>query len=103
MARSSPLPDRLQYLQPFRDLFGSRADEVDETTASTPLMELLQKRVAGLSAEDAKKLLSEDIAALELWLAAPEQRDDCLHFASGVFQIASPADLLEQFRKETEA
>jgi len=102
MARSNPLPGRLQYLQPFRDQFGSHPDEVDETAASAPLMELLQKRIAGLAPAAAEKLLAEDIAELERWLTAPEQVNDCLHFASGFF-LMSPAELVQQIRKEAEA
>ncbi len=100
MAKLNPLPERLQYLQPFREKFASRPDDLNEDTGYTPLLELLQKRIAGLSDETAEKLLAEDIAELDKWLAAPEQTNDCLHFAEGVFLIASPADLLKQLKEE---
>lgn len=102
MPRISPLPERLQYLQPFRKRFASRQpEELNEDTGFTPLLALLSKRIAGLSVEDAEKLLEEDMAALQSWLSAPEQINDCLHFAAGVFLIAPPAELVEQIWEET--
>jgi hypothetical protein len=100
MAQLKPLPERLQYLQPFREKFASKPDDLNEDTGYAPLLELLQKRIAGLSDEAAEKLLAEDIAELQNWLAAPELVNDCLHFAEGVFLIASPADLVKQVKEE---
>jgi hypothetical protein len=100
MAELNPLPERLQYLQPFRKKFASRPDDLNEDTGYAPLLELLQQRTAGLSDDAAEKLLALDIAELDKWLAAPEQVNDCLHFAEGVFLIASPADLLKQLKEE---
>jgi hypothetical protein len=100
MAQLKSLPTRLEYLQPFRKKFASCPDELNEDTGYEPLLELLQKRIAGFSDEAAEKLLTEDIAELEKWLAAPEQVNDCLHFAQGVFLIASPPDLLKQIKEE---
>lgn len=99
MAQSQPLPKRLQYLQPFRKKFASRPDELNET-AFTPFLESLQKRIAGHSNGEAEKLLEEDMAELQNWLSAPEQINDCLHFAAGVFLIASPAELIKQIKEE---
>ena len=87
-------------MQPFRKQFASKTDDLNEDTGYAPLLELLQKRIAGLSAETAEKLLAEDVAELQNWLAAPEQVNDCLHFAEGVFLIASPADLVKQVKEE---
>ena len=101
MAQPNPLPERLAYLQPFRKQFASRPDELNEDTGYLPLLELLQKRIAGCSDEAAAKLLEEDIAELQKWLGAPEQVDDCLHFAAGVFLIAAPADLIRQIEEES--
>ncbi len=100
MAGLNPLPERLQYLQPFRKKFAARPDDLNEDTGYAPLLELLQKRIAGCSDEAAAKLLEEDIAELQKWLELPEQVNDCLHFAEGVFLIASPADLLKQLKEE---
>jgi len=100
MAKLNPLPEQLEYLQPFRKKFASRPGDLNEDTGCAPLLELLQKRIAGLSNEAAEKLLAEDIAELDKWLAEPEQVNDCLHFAEGVFLIASPADLLKQLKEE---
>src|SRR5215467_10967652 len=98
MAALNPLPERLRYLQPFRKKFASRVDDLNEDTGYAPLLELLQERVAGHPDEAAEKLLADDIAELQTWLAAPEQVNDCLHFAEGVFLIATPADLLKQIK-----
>jgi hypothetical protein len=100
MVQLNPLPERLQYLQPFRKKFAMRPDDLNENTGYTPLLELLQKRIAGHSNEAAAKLLAEDITELQNWLAAPEQVNDCLHFTEGVFLIASPADLIKQINEE---
>jgi len=86
MAHLGSLPERLKYLQPFRKKFASLLpEELNEDTGFSPLLKLLKKRIAGLSAGEAEKLLEEDIAELQTWLAASEQINDCLHFAAGVF------------------
>lgn len=102
MAQFNPLPERLEYLQPFRKKFASRPDDLNEDTAYTPLLELLEKRIAGHSIEEAGKLLEADIVELQNWLAGPEQNNDPLHFAAGVFLIASPADLIKQIKEGVE-
>ena len=102
MAKLNPLPERLEYLLPFRKKFASHPDDLNEDTGYAPLLELLRKRIAGHSDEAAEKLLEEDIAELQKWLAAPEQVNDCLHFAAGVFLIATPADLIKQVKEEAE-
>ncbi|MDB6024887.1 MAG: hypothetical protein JWM68_1110 [Verrucomicrobiales bacterium] len=101
MPRASSLPGRLRYLQPFRKKFGP-PNEPNEDTGFAPLLALLRKRVAGLPSNEAEKLLEEDIIALNDWLAEPSQQNDPLHFAAGVFLIASPADLLQQIKEEGE-
>jgi hypothetical protein len=102
MSHAASLPERLQYLQPFRKQFASRPEELNEDSGFAPLLALLQKRIAKRSVEEAEKLLEEDIATLENWLASPDQINDCLHFARGVFLIASPAELVKQVRAESE-
>ncbi len=94
---------RLRYLQPFRKEFSFRASEkLNEDSGLPPLMALLTKRVGGLSKPEAEKLLSEDLAALQEWLALPAQRNDPLHFVFGVALIASPADILRFIEEEAE-
>ena len=102
MTQLNLLPERLEYLQPFRKKFASRPDDLNEDTGYAPLLELLQKRIAGHSEEAAEKLLEEDIAELQKWLAEPEQINDPLHFVAGVVLIASPADLIKQIKEEAE-
>ncbi len=102
MSRVSSLPERLQYLLPFRKKFASRPpEELDEDSGYKALLAILRKRIAGHSAEQAERLLEEDKAALQNWLSKPEQTNDCLHFAAGVFLIASPAELVKQVLEES--
>jgi len=98
MPELSPLPERLRYLQPFRKKFAKR--EPQEETATEPLFELLHKRVNGRSSEEATAILGEDFAALEKWLAEPEQQNDCLAFALGVFLAVSPDELAKHLQEE---
>ena len=101
MPRLSPLPERLRYLQPFRKKFANRpSEELNEDTGSGPLFTLLHKRIAGLSRAEAEILLKEDSAALQTWLSAPEQQNDCLHFASVFLSMISPSELVTQILEE---
>lgn len=103
MSRAAPLPERLRYLQPFRKRFaGRRIEECDEVTGYAELMPLLLKRITGHSADEAEKLLDEDAEALNSWLSAPEQANDCLHFAAGVFQMFPSAELVKQIWEEAD-
>lgn len=100
MARSTSLPERLRYLQPFRKKFTSRPDELNEETAEAPLFALFNKRLKGLSNFDAGKLLEEDLSALEAWLALSKNKNDCLQFVRGCL-LVSPAELAERILDES--
>lgn len=102
MARLTPLPEELKYLQPFRKKFASRPSEELDETAFASLLQILEKRIAGLSDEAAEKLLDQDSVALSNWLSAPEQSTDCLHFAKAAFYIASPSEMLRMIREQSE-
>jgi hypothetical protein len=103
MPRLSPLAERLRYLQPFRKKFATPPPEElnNEVTGVGPLFALLHKRIEGHSTSEAEKLLKEDGAALEDWLSAPEQQNDCLHFASVFFSMVSPSELVRQILEES--
>jgi len=101
MQRLSPLPERLHDLQPFRKKFTTRAsEELNEETGVGPLFALLRKRIGGRSTAEAESLLKEDDAALQSWLSAPEQQNDCLHFASVFLSMVEPSELVSQILKE---
>jgi hypothetical protein len=100
MARRGSLPERLRYLQPFRKKFASRQpEELNEDTGEAPLFALLSKRVKGFSELEAQKLLEEDLAVLERWLATPENEGDCLQFVRG-FLMISPSELVKRIYEE---
>jgi len=102
MPRAAFLPRQLQYLQPFRKEFASRpSEELDEDSGFASLLALLKRRIKGHSTVEAEKVLEEDKAALQNWLSAPEQINDCLHFAAGVFLIMSPAELVKQILEDS--
>lgn len=95
------MPERLRYLQPFRKKFATRApEELNEDTGVSPLFALLRKRIMGRSIAEAEDLLKEDGAALQTWLSAPEQQNDCLHFASVFLSMISPSELVSQILEE---
>ena len=100
MARATPLPEQLRYLQPFRSKFAPRPEILNEDSGIEPLLALLRKRIQNLSIAEAGKVLEEDLVALKDWLAKPEQTNDCLHFAVGIFLVATPADWAKQILEE---
>ena len=97
MPRASSLPEQLRYLQPFRKQFRS-VEDLNEDTGFEPLIALFGKRIADLPSADAEKILEQDITLLQAWLTQPEQQNDPLHFATGVFLIASPADIVKEVK-----
>ncbi|HXT42074.1 MAG TPA: hypothetical protein VN887_18845 [Candidatus Angelobacter sp.] len=101
MQRASILPEGLRYLQPFRKKFASRSPEkLNEDTGLAILLPLLGNRIEAHSAAEAEKLLREDLAALQEWLSALEQENDCLHFAIG-FLMVSPSGLVKWIQEES--
>lgn len=94
MPRMPSLPERLSYLQPFRKKFSAKPDELDESSGCAPLLALLHKRIKGCPDSEAEALLKEDGAALEVWLALPENESDPLHFASAFLCMMEPAELM---------
>jgi hypothetical protein len=96
MPRLSSLPERLRYLQPFRRKFKSRSpEELNEDTGSEPLLQILGKRLARLSPEEAEKTLRQDIELLEDWLAQLDNQNDCLQFVRGFFMVGSPSQMAQ--------
>jgi len=101
--RASPLPERLTYLQPFRKRFARRgAEGLNEDSGAAVLWPLLSERIRGRSPLDAEKVLADDFAALQLWLAEPVHQDDPLQFVLGFSLVASPEDLVKRIKEEAE-
>lgn len=97
MAKQEPLPERLQYLQPFREFLAKLPKEEASDADPTLLEELIYERVRGKTAEEAKEKLSADLEELEKYLSAPRRRNDRLHFVQGYLLIAveDPEQLLK--------
>jgi hypothetical protein len=98
--RTSPLPEQLRYLQPFRRKFMKQPEELDETTGMPLLLKLLRKRVGKLPEQGAKRLLEKDATALGAWLRLPGQVNDPLHFAGVLFEPSSVPDILRILKEE---
>jgi hypothetical protein len=93
------LPERLNYLESVREeLRKLPPEELDEMTDTDSLVEVLRKRVEGLSNEDADDVLSEDIEAMASWLKDKENSEYPCHFVYG-FLIGTNA---ENLRSEPE-
>ncbi|HXB59782.1 MAG TPA: hypothetical protein VNU95_09465 [Candidatus Acidoferrales bacterium] len=102
MAEPETLPERLQYLQPYREFLGKlRKSEVGDGTDTTLLEELIYEQIHGKTVEEAKEKLSADLEELEKYLSVPVRRNDRLHFVLGYFLIAAedPAELLKRPEK----
>jgi hypothetical protein len=101
MAKKGTLPERLSYLESFRDFLKKlpRA-EIGETTNTELLEELVRKRLRNKSVKEARKILTEDLNELENYLSSPSRQNDRLHFVLGFFLIA--AEKPNQFLKPKE-
>jgi hypothetical protein len=97
MAQSEPLPERLQYLQPFREFLAKLPREEASDADPTLLEELIHKQIKGKTVEEAKEKLGADLEELEKYLSAPRRRNDRLHFVQGYLLIAveDPQELLK--------
>ena len=98
MAQSEPLPERLQYLQPFREFLAKLPkSEVGDGTDTTLLEELIYQQIQGKTVREAKEKLKADLEELDNYLSAPRRRNDRLHFVLGYFLIAAegPEELLK--------
>lgn len=97
MAQSEPLPERLQYLQPFREFLAKLPKEETSDADPTLLEELIHEQIKGKTAEQAKEKLHADLGELEKYLSAPRRRNDRLHFVQGYLLIAveDPEPLLK--------
>jgi hypothetical protein len=83
MARttSSPLPERLQYLEPVRKQLAALPPEaVLEDTNLAPLRKAVRKRIKGLSDTEIPAALQQDTAELEQWLSTSGPDHALLHF-----------------------
>ena len=100
MSRLSPLPEKLRYLQPFRKQVAKlKADEAVEDTDLSLLNQLLCGRIAGLPVEEGKKMLQEDQAMLEEWLASPKLEDNGGMFFLQGYLMALP-ELVDRLLEE---
>lgn|SRR5208283_2378025 len=90
MARSKPLPQRIRHLQPIRKQLATLPiEEVNESMDHTLLENVLRMRVKGLTAAEAKVILSEDRIELETWLAGPGRGEDRLGYLVGFLLMSS--------------
>jgi hypothetical protein len=87
MARPEPLPERLHYLQSYREFLAKiPKSKIDEGTDTTLLCDLVREQIQGKTKAEAKEKLSADLGELEKYLSS--RRDDRLHFVLGCFLIA---------------
>lgn len=87
MAKSESLPERLQYLQPYREFLAKiPKSKIDEGTDTTLLCDLVRERIRGITETEAKEKLNADLEELEKYLSS--RKDDKLHFVLGLFLIA---------------
>jgi hypothetical protein len=65
MAQHEPLPERLQYLQPYREFLAKiPKSKIDEGTDTTLLCDLVREQIRGKTEAEAKEKLAAD---LEEW------------------------------------
>jgi hypothetical protein len=97
MAEKEILPERLQYLQPFRQFLAKLPKEEASDADPTLLEELIHYQIKGKTTEEAKEKLNADLEELEKYLSAPHRRNDRLHFVQGYLLIAveDPEQLLK--------
>lgn len=103
MAKQDPLPERLQYLQPYREFLAKiPKSKLDEGTDTTLLDELVRERIRENTETEAKEKLSADLEELEKYLST--RLDDKFHFVRGFFLIAveNPMELLKSDKKPEE-
>ncbi len=78
---SSPLPERLQYLEPVRkQLTALPPEAVLEDANLAPLRKAVRKRIKGLSDTEISAALQQDTAELEQWLSTSGPDHALLHF-----------------------
>jgi hypothetical protein len=76
-----PLPERLRYLRPVQKQLAALApDEIHEETDLSLLRRAVQKRIKGLSEEEALSILREDAEELERWLTGNDLSDSPLYY-----------------------
>lgn len=80
----------------------SGAEGLNEDSGSAVLWPLLSERIRGQSPQDAEKVLSDDFAALQLWLAEPARQNDPLQFVLGFSLVGSPEDFVKRIKEEAE-
>jgi len=85
MAEKEILPERLQYLQPFRKFLAKLPREEASDADPALLEELIHKQIKGKTVEEAREKLKADLEELEKYLSAPHRRNDRLHFVLGFF------------------
>jgi hypothetical protein len=97
MTEKELFPERLQYLQPFREFLAKLPKEEAPDADPTLLEELIHEQIKGKTTEEAKEKLNADLEELEKYLSAPRRRNDRLHFVQGYLLIAveNPEQLLK--------
>ena len=97
MARISPLPAQLRYLEPVRRYLTKLGPEgVNEGTDLAPIRKVVRERVGGLSDQEARKTLSDDGAELNEWLSARSGRADSLAFLLPFLAMGAEDVLLQE-------
>lgn len=98
MAELEALPERLQYLQPYREFLAKLPkSQIGDTTDTTLLEQLIYEQIKERTVEEAKEKIEADLKELEDYLSDAKRRNDRLHFVLGYFLIAAedPAELLK--------
>lgn len=95
MGRSSPLPEQIRYLEPFRKQLLKLGPEIHEDVDLTVLKTVVRERVAGLSPEETKRTLDQDGIILDEWLSLPKQQNEPLHFVMPFLAMGAADVLLE--------
>ncbi|MGA9779392.1 MAG: hypothetical protein ACLPRE_09550 [Limisphaerales bacterium] len=87
MAKPEPLPERLRYLEPYREFLAKiPKSKIDEGTDTTLLCDLVREQIREKTEAEAKEKLAADLEELGKYLSS--RRDDRLHFVLGCFLIA---------------
>ena len=97
MAQKEILPERLQYLQPFREFLAKLPKDEASDADPTLLEAVIYEQIKGKTVEEAKEKLGTDLEELGQYLSVPRRRNDRLHFVQGYLLIAveDPETLLK--------
>jgi hypothetical protein len=98
-----PLPESLQYLQPFVDVLSKLPpEELNEDLDSSLLDSALRERLRGLDSEAAAEAVSADCEELQRWLKSFDSRMHPAHWVLGSLSYLSTSGNVEQLLKAPE-